>query len=282
MRPMLAAVFCASVALAQVSQPQPPLHRTFTGRSIEVDNVFGSIHVTSSAGAAIELNADGRIVADDEERAAAAQREVKLDISETAGDIKVYVDGPFRCHCDERHSFRSRNDTREHGRRGYKAVYNFDIKAPEGTALYLSTVNEGTIVVDGGAGDFDIQNINGGVHMNNISGSGRVYALNGGVAVTFARNPQRSSYFGSLNGLVDVAFQPDLSADVRVKTFNGGVYTDFAVSNLPAAAVQAKREGGKFIYRSNDFQGFRIGQGGPEYKFENFNGNIQIRNRGRQ
>ena len=37
---------------------------------------------------------------------------------------------------------------------------------------------------------------------------------------------------------------------------------------------------GKFVYRGNEFQGIRIGSGGPEYKFENFNGDIRIRNRG--
>jgi len=108
----------------------------------------------------------------------------------------------------------------EHGRRGYKVVYDFDLKVPRGTALYLATINEGRINVEKTNGDFDIENINGSVQMDEIGGSGRVYALNGKVAVTFAKNPERSSYFGSLNGAVDVWFQPNLSADARVKTFN--------------------------------------------------------------
>ena len=50
-----------------------------------------------------------------------------------------------------------------------------------------------------------------------IAGSGRVYALNGKVTATFVKNPERSSYFGSLNGAVEVWFQPNLSADVSGK-----------------------------------------------------------------
>ncbi len=262
---------------------QETVHKTFAGaKSIEVDNVFGSIHVSGYDGAEVQLDARKTLTADDAERLDAAKREVKLDMTQTGDSVRVYVDGPFRCHCDDRTSFRSRNNMHEHGRRGYKVVYDFDLKVPRGTAVYLATINEGHINVEKTAGDFDVENVNGSVQMDEIAGSGRVYALNGKVAVTFARNPERSSYFGSLNGAVDVWFQPNLNADARVKTFNGGIYTDFAVSYLPAVATSGERKNGRFVYRGNEFQGIRIGNGGPEYKFENFNGDIRIRNRGQK
>ncbi len=262
---------------------QETVHKTFAGaKSIEVDNVFGSIHVSGYDGAEVQLDARKTLTADDAERLDAAKREVKLDMTQTGDSVRVYVDGPFRCHCDDRTSFRSRNNMHEHGRRGYKVVYDFDLKVPRGTAVYLATINEGHINVEKTAGDFDVENVNGSVQMDEMAGSGRVYALNGKVAVTFARNPERSSYFGSLNGAVDVWFQPNLNADARVKTFNGGIYTDFAVSYLPAVATSGERKNGRFVYRGNEFQGIRIGNGGPEYKFENFNGDIRIRNRGQK
>lgn len=273
------------IALALISTvcAQDTIHRAFPGaNSIEVDNVYGSIHVTGYSGSDIQLDARRTIVADDAERAEAAKRDVKLDLTQSGGDARAYVDGPFRCHCDEeRRSFRDRNNVREHGR-GYKVVYDFDIKAPAGTSLYLSTINEGRIRVAETSGDFDLENINGGIEMKDVAGSGRVYALNGDVKVSFVKNPERNSYFGSLNGAVDAWFQPDLSADGRIKTFNGSVYTDFPVASLPLAPAAAERRDGKFVYRSNRFQGVRFGKGGPEYKFENFNGNITIRNRGQQ
>jgi hypothetical protein len=263
---------------------QESVHKTFAGaKSVEVDNVYGSIHVSGYDGAEIQLDARKTLTADDSERAEAAKREVKLDITQSGDEARVYVDGPFRCHCEDRPSFRSRNNMNERRRRGYKVVYDFDLKVPRGTAIYLATINDGHINVEKTTGDFDIENINGGVQMDEIGGSGRVYALNGKVAVTFARNPERNSYFGSLNGAVDVWFQPNLSADARVKTFNGGIYTDFPVTYLPAVAAGAgERKNGKFVYKGNGFQGVRIGNGGPEYKFENFNGDIRIRNRGQK
>ena len=39
-------------------------------------------------------------------------------------------------------------------------------------------------------------------------------------------------------------------------------------------------EDGKFIYRGDRSTGMRIGNGGPEFKFDTLNGSIRIINRG--
>ena len=122
------------------------------------------------------------------------------------------------------------------------------------------------------------ENINGGIRMTDVSGAGRVYALNGKVRVRFTENPKADCYFGSLNGNVEVTFRPGLSANARLKTFNGKAYSDFPVSYLAADQPTKKSENGKFIYKSGEFQGVRIGEGGPELKFDAFNGNIRILN----
>ena len=65
-----------------------------------------------------------------------------------------------------------------------------------------------------------------------------------------------------------------------LKTFNGGAYTDFPVTALPRAAPVAERRDGKFVYRADKSTSVRIGNGGPEYKFDTLNGSIRIINRG--
>ena len=77
------------------------------------------------------------------------------------------------------------------------------------------------------AGDFDVSNVNGGVELSEMGGSGQVHTVNGKIAVTFTKNPTKSCSFRTVNGSVDVSFRPNLSADVQVKTFNGNAYTDF-------------------------------------------------------
>jgi hypothetical protein len=125
-----------------------------------------------------------------------------------------------------------------------------------------------------------VDNINGGVEMTDLSGSGKVYALNGRVKVSFRENPRAKSSFGSLNGEVRVSFQQELNADVRFKTFNGGVYTDYPVTYLPLPASAGERRGGKFVYKSSEWSAVRVGHGGPELSFDAFNGNIRLLNRG--
>ena len=279
----LVAALCANAVCAYAAEVEQheTIHKTFAGaKSIEVDNVNGGIQVVAWNGPGIQADIEQTLRADDSDRAEAAKKEVKLDISEAAGEVRFYVDGPFRCHCSEG-SFRSRNNMNESRHRGYRVDYDFQIKVPAGTKVYLSTINHGSIKVSNTSGDFDVENINGGIELLEISGSGRVHAINGKVNVVFARNPERSSSFSSLNGPVDIAFQPGLSANASVKTFNGGIYTDFAVTYLPRVAAAGQRQNGKFIYRSNEFTGIRIGAGGPEYKFETLNGNIRIINRGK-
>jgi len=244
-------------------------------RHLEIDNVHGFIHVSAYNGSEIQMVAEKRIVAESRERLDAAQREVKLDISQSSDEVSVFVDGPFRCHCDD-----NRRGIHETGHRGYRVVYDFDIKVPAATFLRLATVNEGDITVEGTTGDFDLSNVNHSIEVKEVTGSGLVHTVNGRITALFARNPTSSCSFRTVNGSIEASFRPNLNADVRVKTFNGHAYTDYDVTALPAVAAHGERRDGKFVYRGNDFAGMRIGTGGPEFKFDTLNGSIRIINRG--
>jgi hypothetical protein len=240
-------------------------------KKVVVDNVNGSIRVTGYAGSEVRLVAHKRLRADSSESAEEARRDVKLDISQDANTVRFYVDGPFRCRDGGVHI---------HGDPGYEVKFDLELQVPHDTATDLKTINDGEIVMSNVAGDYKVDNINGGIEMTDVAGSGKVYALNGKVKVSFRENPQAKSSFGSLNGEVRVSFQPDLSADLRFKTFNGGVYTDYPVSYLPLPASAGARKDGKFVYKSNEWSAVRVGHGGPELSFDAFNGNIRILNRG--
>jgi len=113
-----------------------------------------------------------------------------------------------------------------------------------------------------------------------VEGSGSVHSVNGGVKVSYVRNPKAATSFKSVNGTLDVTFRGGLNADAKMKTMNGGLYTDFPVTALPvAASVQPERRDGGFVWKSNRMTGVRIGSGGPELSFETLNGNVLIKNR---
>jgi hypothetical protein len=274
----------APISFAQSSrypvQEKESIQRTleFSGpenRMIELDNVSGSIHISGTTGRVIEMTANKTIRAESQDRIADAKRDVTLDIADNAETVRIYVDGPFRCQCAD-----GRDGWRSFGARwndpGYRVDIDFDLKVPDGTKLRLRTVNNGSITVDKTSGDFEIENVNGGITMTDIRGSGSAQTVNGPVKVSFVENPKSPSSFKTTNGVIEVAFQPNLSADLQMKTFNGGLYTDFDVKNLPSPALTGERLNGRFVYRSNSFSGFRVGNGGPEIKFDGFNGDVRI------
>ena len=199
-----------------------------------------------------------------------ARQEVKLDIRDKANTINIFVDQPGH----ERSAVSSSHSHWDNP--GYEVSFDFELRVPRQTSIHLWTVNDGEIRIESIAGDFDVNNINGGIDMRGVAGSGRVHTINGPVKVVFANNPKGDSSFASLNGDIEVVFPRSLSADLRYKTFNGGVYTDFMITALPAAAGTAQRRNGKFIYKSNDFSSARVGTGGPELRFDGFNGDVRI------
>ncbi len=258
-------------------QEKETIRQTFPAAShLEIDNVNGSIHVSGYGGPDIRMVAEKTIDAESDDRLDAARREVKLDISQTGDTLRVIVDGPFRCHCGD--GGLGVNETRH---RGYTVRYDFDLQVPAAAALRLATVNGGQVRVENTSGDFDVSNVNGGIALQEASGSGKLHTVNGRISAVFAKNPAAGCSFRTVNGNIDASFQPNLSADVRVKTFHGGAYTDFQTVPLPRVNPAPERRDGKFIYRADRFTSLRIGSGGPELRFDTLNGSIRIVNRGK-
>ncbi|HJT53446.1 MAG TPA: hypothetical protein VJ848_06310 [Candidatus Angelobacter sp.] len=242
----------------------PAAHKT-----LEVDNVFGSIVVTGGASDQVQLVVEKTLRAESAERMAAAKKEVKLDITEQPDLLKLYVDGPFRCHCDD-------GCDGWHGDRGYSVKMDFTLQVPQNVDIKLRTVNSGRVQVKDVTGNFSVRNVNGGIEMVNVAGSGQARTVNGPVKVSFRENPRENSEFGTINGNVELSFVRGLAADFRFKTFNGNIYSDFEMTSLPPRPVQAEQHNGHFRYRSDRFTGGRVGSGGPEIKADNLNGDIRV------
>ncbi len=249
--------------------------KTFPGvRLVIVDNVNGFIEVTGEPGNDVRMEVTKRIQAESAERMEAAKREVKLDQQQSGDTLKLYVDGPFRCNCDD--------CSHNRGHQGYTVTYDFKLRVPTGARIDLYTVNHGGIVVRNVAGDFDVRNVNGDIQMTDVAGSGKAHTVNGPVKVTYAANPKGPLSFETVNGKVDVAFRKGFGAEARLETLNGGMYTDFEVSAAAIEPASATRQNGRFIVRRGGATAVRIGGGGPELRMKTINGDIFIRDRERQ
>ncbi len=257
------------------SRDEERIQKSFTlpaagQKSLEIDNVSGSIEVVADTTDKVELTVARTNQAESKEKLERAKKEVTLDITQDGGAVKLYVNGPFRCQCDDcRHS---RDDE------GYRVKMDFKVHVPRDgdIDIKVKTVNEGGVVVKNTSGSFLVRNVNGDIEMDNVAGSGTARTVNGPVIVSFRQNPRENSEFKTVNGNVELRFTHDLSADFRFKTFNGGIYSDFPVTTLPLHAIQAEHKGGKVVYRADRFTAARVNAGGPEIQIENLNGDIRI------
>jgi len=239
-------------------------HVSGLGR-LAIGNVEGPIIVTASSDSVVRVSMvridRGRTA----EEVALAEREVSLQATQEANDVRLRVKYP--CDCDG-------DCCSGHHERHYSVRYEFRVEAPPGMALKLATVNDGDITVNGAFGDFEVNNVNGGIEMTGIAGSGQAHTVNGKVTVEFAKNPTGPTSFKSINGELRVTFQPGLSADVQLKTFNGEAWTDFDAGAMPSAGGHWT---GRFYSRNRGTE-VRIGNGGPQIGFDTLNGNIYILN----
>jgi hypothetical protein len=255
-------------------QAQEKIEKTFAmpagagRRTLEVDNVWGSIEVVGTASEEAQVTVNKNIRAESKSEVEQARKDVRLDVTQQGAALKLYVNGPFRCNC--RDCERSRDDD------GYIVKMDFQVQVPRDIDIKIKTVNEGHVSVRDINGSFLVRNVNGDIQIRNISGSGTARTVNGPVKVSFRQNPREASEFETVNGAVELAFARDLAADFRFKTMNGGIYSDFPVTELPVQGMKEEHHGTRMIFRADRYTGARVNSGGPQIKVENLNGDIRI------
>lgn len=110
----------------------------------------------------------------------------------------------------------------------------FDVQVPRSTRLVLRTQAGGDILVEGVEGDLDINSMNGEVRLRDIASSAVVNTMNGEISATFKRAPDKPVSFSTMNGEIDVRLPADSKANLRMRTHNGSIRTNFPESMLQA------------------------------------------------
>jgi hypothetical protein len=241
-------------------------------RRLVIDNVWGSIVVEGYAGDTVEMRAVETVTARTTERIDQARHEVELQILKHDGEIELYVDGPFRC--------RERNENGNCWNRwhdNYEVIYDFRVQVPRDADLEVRTVNHGDIEVSGVEGDFIVHNVNGSIELSGLVGSGEATTVNGPVVASFVANPERDSHFETINGKIDVSFQPDLSADLEMVARWGELWSEYQVEALPSLPPIERTKGGRTVIELPRGSRVRVDRGGPTHSFETLNGNIYVR-----
>jgi hypothetical protein len=157
---------------------------------------------------------------------------------------------------------------------------NLAVEVPTRTKLRVSIVNGG-VTVDSVDSEIEINTVDGAITMTNVGGSVVAHAVDGNITATVARvAPQAPMAFTSLNGDIDVTLPAAVKANLRLRSDQGDVFTDFDVQVIASASAnQTQRNGrGVRIDVNRSIYG-TVNGGGPDFELRTFDGNIYVRKR---
>lgn len=161
----------------------------------------------------------------------------------------------------------------------FNSHMELNIKVPMKFSLNVGTINEGDVLVENVDGVLEITNVNGDIRLTNVSGSAVANTVNGLLKVNFKTVDTKSPMaFSTLNGNVDVTLPPTAKFDVKLKSDQGEIYSDFDVDvdkGLPQATKTAKD--GMYKVSIEDWVKGKVNGGGSEIMMKNMNGNIFLR-----
>jgi hypothetical protein len=153
------------------------------------------------------------------------------------------------------------------------------ITVPPDTSLKLSSHN-GSVDVEGVHGEIDADCHNGGIKLVNVSGTVLADSQNGGIHVTMDRvDAGKPSAFSSVNGQIDVTLPADLKANLKMRSSQGSIYSDFdmVVTSGRATTQKNNTPDGKFRVEFDRTVLATINGGGTELTFNTVNGSILVR-----
>lgn len=162
----------------------------------------------------------------------------------------------------------------------WKRTVNISLKIPVKANLELSTMNNGDIVVENVEGELEINNMTGKVTLRNVSGSVVAHSMSGDLIVILTKvTANKVMSFSTMSGDVDVTLPANVRANIKMKSGQGDIYSDFDISMKPTTkkTVSEKGKGGKFKIKFDEYLMGALNGGGPEFTFKTFSGDIYIR-----
>jgi hypothetical protein len=162
----------------------------------------------------------------------------------------------------------------------WKRSISLTLQVPVKTSLELSTMNNGDILVENVEGEHEISNMNGKVTLKNVSGSVVANSMSDDLIVILTKiNTGKAMSFSTMSGDVDVTLPATAKANIKMKSNQGDIYSDFDLTMKPTTkkTVSEKGKGGKFKIKFDEYLLGTLNGGGPEFTFKTFSGDIYIR-----
>jgi hypothetical protein len=229
--------------------------RIAPGATLEIKGVNGRIAATAASGREIELVALKRGRRHD-------PKLVEIEFVEHGGGLTICAVYPSR--------ESGRPNECKPGKQGRMSVRNndvnveFTIKVPADVSFVARTVN-GSVLAEHLAGNVEAYTVNGGIRLDS-SGHARAETVNGSIRASLGKSDWKDPLaFKTVNGSVRVSLPASADTSVRVETVNGGIDSEFAMSEQ------------KKTRRSLTGT---IGRGGRELSIKTVNGSVALRRAG--
>lgn len=104
----------------------------------------------------------------------------------------------------------------------------FNILVPHNTNIIVKNGYGGEVSVSNISGNIEIQSLNGEIDLDEVSGGCLVETMNGEIAARItALHADKPLSFTSMNGEIELYLPADAQANVRLRTQNGAILTDF-------------------------------------------------------
>ncbi|MEL6303476.1 MAG: DUF4097 family beta strand repeat-containing protein [Bacteroidota bacterium] len=240
-----------------------------------VRNIYGSITVEAYSGNEVVIEATKEIWAKTDSKLEEGKTELQLKAYRVDDTVVIRPDSPYITWNDEKLEYQWCNNNNSP-----KYSHNLDIrvKVPSKINVEVSAINHGEVLVKNTRGDFlKVENINGGITLENVAGTTEVNCINGRVDISYAENPSSNSTYYSLNGDINVTYQASLSANVSFTSMHGELYTDFDIQKQFTKTEKEKDSKGKSRYKYSAQPVVQIGSGALDFSFETLNGNVYIK-----
>jgi hypothetical protein len=150
----------------------------------------------------------------------------------------------------------------------------YTIKVPKNVAVIYHEINwqGGNFMLSDVDGEIEIKLNNGSATLTNVSGPIVANTTNGLLKVKFSKLDQdKPSAISSINGNVDITLPTNTKANLKLKSINGEIYTDFDLKIKQDTKSDLPRIAG-----GNNIDG-QINGGGVEMSINTINNNIFIR-----
>ena len=154
---------------------------------------------------------------------------------------------------------------------------DYQIHVPYDFNLNISSHHNSDIVVKEVNGIMEIQGHHGSIQLHEVGGSVSADTHHGSISGSFksvdAANPMA---FSTYHGDIEIVFPDNLECNTKMKSDQGDIYTDFELSVKPMKAQKLNESGHREIKKGGWLYG-SIGNGGKEYMFTSYHGDIILR-----